>query len=127
MVALYDYVVPKPKSECNKLEQLEVSFAAGYIAGTTSAVLCSRMHRPPALSQLCQASSCCQHSADSMPRDWLWHKPEHGQLQSSGHGHREQQLRFMSGYAGIVPHISAGGLCTAGSGLAATQQGGTQN
>ena len=34
VVALYDYVVPKPKSECNKLEQLEVSFAAGYIAGT---------------------------------------------------------------------------------------------
>ena len=33
MVALYDYVVPKPKSECNKVEQLEVSFAAGYIAG----------------------------------------------------------------------------------------------
>ena len=31
--ALYTYVVPKPKSECNKNEQLGVSFAAGYIAG----------------------------------------------------------------------------------------------
>jgi hypothetical protein len=31
--ALYQHVVPKPKSECNKTEQLGVSFAAGYIAG----------------------------------------------------------------------------------------------
>ena len=31
--ALYANVVPKPKSECNKTEQLGVSFAAGYIAG----------------------------------------------------------------------------------------------
>lgn len=27
--ALYKYVVPKPKAECNKTEQLGVSFAAG--------------------------------------------------------------------------------------------------
>ena len=30
---LYQYVVPKTKAECNKTEQLGVSFAAGYIAG----------------------------------------------------------------------------------------------
>lgn len=30
---LYFRVVPKPKSECSKNEQLGVSFAAGYIAG----------------------------------------------------------------------------------------------
>ena len=30
---LYTNVVPKPKSECSKNEQLGVSFAAGYIAG----------------------------------------------------------------------------------------------
>jgi solute carrier family 25 (mitochondrial phosphate transporter), member 3 len=31
--ALYANFVPKPKAECNKYEQLGVSFAAGYIAG----------------------------------------------------------------------------------------------
>ena len=30
---LYQYVVPKPRSECSKGEQLVVTFAAGYIAG----------------------------------------------------------------------------------------------
>jgi hypothetical protein len=43
--ALYQYVVPKPKSECNKSEQLGVSFAAGYIAGA------------PACSMLCLLSA----------------------------------------------------------------------
>ena len=33
MQALYKYVVPKPKAECSKGEQLGVSFVAGYIAG----------------------------------------------------------------------------------------------
>lgn len=37
--ALYKYVVPKPKSECNKSEQLGVSFAAGYIAGIFCAIV----------------------------------------------------------------------------------------
>jgi hypothetical protein len=37
--ALYKYVVPKPKSECSKTEQLGVSFAAGYIAGVFCAVV----------------------------------------------------------------------------------------
>ncbi|KAG7671588.1 hypothetical protein KSW81_003718 [Nannochloris sp. 'desiccata'] len=37
--ALYKYVVPKPKSECNKTEQIGVSFAAGYIAGVFCAVV----------------------------------------------------------------------------------------
>ena len=31
--ALYKYVVPKPRAECSKSEQLVVTFAAGYIAG----------------------------------------------------------------------------------------------
>jgi len=30
---LYQYVVPKPRAECSKGEQLVVTFAAGYIAG----------------------------------------------------------------------------------------------
>lgn len=37
--ALYKYVVPKPKAECTKSEQLGVSFAAGYIAGVFCAVV----------------------------------------------------------------------------------------
>jgi solute carrier family 25 phosphate transporter 3 len=37
--ALYKYVVPKPKTQCSKTEQLGVSFAAGYIAGVFCAVV----------------------------------------------------------------------------------------
>jgi len=36
---LYKYVVPKPRSECNKSEQLVVTFAAGYIAGVFCAIV----------------------------------------------------------------------------------------
>jgi solute carrier family 25 phosphate transporter 3 len=39
VVALYKYVVPKPKEQCTKTEQLGVSFAAGYIAGVFCAVV----------------------------------------------------------------------------------------
>ncbi len=39
MTALYKYVIPKPKSECSKGEQLGVSFLAGYIAGVFCAVV----------------------------------------------------------------------------------------
>merc|ERR1719229_1710362 len=36
---LYKYVVPKPRSECSKSEQLVVTFASGYIAGVFCAVV----------------------------------------------------------------------------------------
>jgi len=36
---LYQYVVPKPREECEKSEQLVVTFAAGYIAGVFCAVV----------------------------------------------------------------------------------------
>ena len=36
VTSLYANVVPKPKEECSKVEQLGVSFAAGYIAGTSA-------------------------------------------------------------------------------------------
>jgi len=36
---LYRYVVPKPRSECSKPEQLVVTFAAGYIAGVFCAIV----------------------------------------------------------------------------------------
>jgi solute carrier family 25 phosphate transporter 3 len=37
--ALYKYVVPKPRDQCTKSEQLGVTFAAGYIAGVFCAVV----------------------------------------------------------------------------------------
>lgn len=36
---LYKHVVPKPRSECSKPEQLVVTFAAGYIAGVFCAIV----------------------------------------------------------------------------------------
>ncbi len=33
---LYKYIVPKPRSECSKPEQLVVTFVAGYIGKLTS-------------------------------------------------------------------------------------------
>lgn len=36
---LYKHVVPKPRAECNKTEQLTVTFAAGYIAGVFCAIV----------------------------------------------------------------------------------------
>lgn len=40
--ALYKFVVPKPRAECNKAEQLLVTFIAGYIAG----VFCALVSHP---------------------------------------------------------------------------------
>jgi solute carrier family 25 phosphate transporter 3 len=37
--AIYKHVVPKPRSECNKVEQLTVTFTAGYIAGVFCAIV----------------------------------------------------------------------------------------
>ncbi|CAL1276794.1 unnamed protein product [Larinioides sclopetarius] len=37
--AIYKYVVPKPRDECSKSEQLIVTFAAGYIAGVFCAIV----------------------------------------------------------------------------------------
>lgn len=37
--ALYKYVVPKPRAECSKPQQLVVTFAAGYIAGVFCAIV----------------------------------------------------------------------------------------
>jgi len=36
---IYKYVVPKPRCECSKPEQLVVTFAAGYIAGVFCAIV----------------------------------------------------------------------------------------
>lgn len=37
--ALYKYVVPKPRAQCNYTEQLGVTFVAGYIAGVFCAIV----------------------------------------------------------------------------------------
>lgn len=37
--ALYKYVVPKPRDQCTKAEQLSVTFTAGYIAGVFCAIV----------------------------------------------------------------------------------------
>lgn len=37
--ALYKYVVPKPRDQCSKSEQLVVTFTAGYIAGVFCAIV----------------------------------------------------------------------------------------
>ena len=37
--AIYKFVVPKPRAECTKGEQLMVTFTAGYIAGVFCAVV----------------------------------------------------------------------------------------
>ncbi|ESO84349.1 hypothetical protein LOTGIDRAFT_222194 [Lottia gigantea] len=37
--AIYKFVVPKPRSDCTKGEQLVVTFAAGYIAGVFCAIV----------------------------------------------------------------------------------------
>lgn len=36
---LYKYVVPKPRSQCSKAEQLVITFCAGYIAGIFCAIV----------------------------------------------------------------------------------------
>lgn len=36
---LYKHVVPKPRDQCTKQEQLVVTFAAGYIAGVFCAIV----------------------------------------------------------------------------------------
>ena len=37
--ALYKFVVPKPRADCSKSEQLVVTFVAGYIAGVFCAIV----------------------------------------------------------------------------------------
>jgi len=52
--ALYKFVVPKPRSQCSKPEQLVVTFIAGYIGRFTSAL----NHHSVCLSQCNQINLC---------------------------------------------------------------------
>merc|ERR1712203_302282 len=84
--ALYAYVVPKPRSECSKAEQLVVTFAAGYIAGVFCAVV--------------------SHPADTLV-SYLNKAP------GSGIGDAAKVLGFKGLWLGLVPRIIMIGTLTA--------------
>lgn len=68
---LYHNVVPKPRAECTKGEQLIVTFAAGYIAG----VLCAVVSHPAdsLISKLNQAKgSTALEVAKAMGFAGMW-------------------------------------------------------
>jgi len=84
--ALYAYVVPKPRSECTKAEQLVVTFAAGYIAGVFCAIV--------------------SHPADTIV-SYL------NKAQGSGIGDAVKDLGFKGMWAGLGPRIIMIGTLTA--------------
>lgn len=68
--ALYTNVVPKPKSQCSKSEQLGVSFTAGYLAG----ILCAAISHPADnLVSKMNASKVCTSSMTTMGCSMLWY------------------------------------------------------
>merc|ERR1711878_215030 len=84
--ALYQYVVPKPRAECSKGEQLIVTFAAGYIAGVFCAIV--------------------SHPADTLV-SYLNKAP------GSGIGDAVKVLGFKGLWLGLVPRIIMIGTLTA--------------
>lgn len=83
---LYQYVVPKPRNECTKAEQLVVTFTAGYIAGIFCAIV-------------------------SHPADTLVSKLN--QKKGSSVGDIVKEIGFMGLWGGIVPRIIMIGTLTA--------------
>ena len=86
VVALYDYVVPKPRDQCNKAEQLVVTFAAGYIAGVFCAIV--------------------SHPADTLVSYM-------NKVQGSGISSSVKDLGFAGLWAGLGPRIIMIGTLTA--------------
>merc|ERR1739844_154553 len=84
--ALYAYVVPKPRDECSKGEQLIVTFAAGYIAGVFCAIV--------------------SHPADTLV-SYLNKAP------GAGIGAAVKTLGFKGMWAGLGPRIIMIGTLTA--------------
>merc|ERR1712241_882679 len=84
--AIYQYVVPKPRAECTKSEQLVVTFAAGYIAGVFCAIV-----SPPAGTLV----------------SYLNKAP------GSGIGDAVKDLGFKGLWLGLVPRIIMIGTLTA--------------
>lgn len=83
---LYKYVVPKPRADCSKSEQLVVTFAAGYIAGVFCAIV-------------------------SHPADTMVSKLNKDATASVGSIFNE--LGFMGLWKGLVPRIIMIGTLTA--------------
>ena len=84
--AIYQYVVPKPRADCTKAEQLVVTFAAGYIAGVFCAIV--------------------SHPADTLV-SYLNKAP------GSGIGDAVKVLGFKGLWLGLVPRIIMIGTLTA--------------
>jgi len=84
--ALYAYVVPKPRDQCSKAEQLVVTFAAGYIAGVFCAIV--------------------SHPADTIVSYM-------NKAQGSGVGDAAKALGFKGMWAGLGPRIIMIGTLTA--------------
>merc|ERR1712102_13676 len=84
--AIYQYVVPKPRAECTKSEQLVVTFAAGYIAGVFCAIV--------------------SHPADTLV-SYLNKAP------GTGLGQAVNDLGFKGLWAGLGPRIIMIGTLTA--------------
>merc|ERR1711913_266319 len=84
--AIYQYVVPKPRAECSKSEQLVVTFAAGYIAGVFCAIV--------------------SHPADTIVSYM-------NKAQGSGIGDAARALGFKGLWGGLGPRIIMIGTLTA--------------
>jgi len=84
--AIYANIVPKPRAECTKSEQLVVTFAAGYIAGVFCAVV--------------------SHPADTLV-SYL------NKAKGSGVGDAVKALGFSGLWAGLGPRIIMIGTLTA--------------
>merc|ERR1719154_815621 len=84
--ALYQYVVPIPRDECTKSQQLVVTFAAGCIAGVFSAIV--------------------SHPADTIVSKL-------NQAQGSGIGDAAKALGFKGMWGGLGPRIIMIGTLTA--------------
>merc|ERR1711963_962328 len=84
--AIYKFVVPKPRAECTKSEQLVVTFAAGYIAGVFCAIV--------------------SHPADTIVSKL-------NQAKGSNFIDIAKQLGFMGMWKGLVPRIVMIGTLTA--------------
>jgi len=84
--AIYQYVVPKPRADCSKSEQLVVTFAAGYIAGVFCAIV--------------------SHPADTIVSYM-------NKAQGSGIGDAARALGFAGLWGGLGPRIIMIGTLTA--------------
>jgi len=86
MELLYKHVVPKPRADCSKSEQLVVTFAAGYIAGVFCAIV-------------------------SHPADVVVSKLN--QSKGASAGSIVKSLGFMGMWGGLMPRILMIGTLTA--------------